>query len=245
MPVAQDNEFSAIEESGLTMNPKSMPSLSGAHHVLKRLDTNSATGPDEVPTRILRERADSLALPLLLLACRILKTGHWPSLWLMHWIVPIYKKKAIFQPGNYRGVHLTAQLSKVMERFLGQLWLPELVKEPTVFGPNQFAYVPERGARDALAVMMCTWLLGFQQGMNFGLYCSDVSGAFDKVDAQRLLAKLNAKGLRQDLLSVISSWLRKREAHVAVGGARSCAMDLINQVFRGTVWGPWSCSLFF
>ena len=53
----------------------------------------------------------------------------------MHWIVPIYKTKAIFQPGNYRGVHLTAQLSKVMERFLGQLWLPELVKEPKFLGP--------------------------------------------------------------------------------------------------------------
>ena len=163
----------------------------------------------------------------------------------MHWIVPLYKKNAVFKPGNYRGIHLTAQLSKVMERLLGRLWLPDLANQPSLCGPNQFAYLPEKGARDALAVMVCTWLLGFQQGQKFGLYCSDVSGAFDKVDAQRLLAKLRGKGFRLDMLQVIASWLRKRTAHVVVGGARSQSMELINQVFQGTVWGPSLWNLFF
>jgi hypothetical protein len=181
----------------------------------------------------------------MMLACQILETGKWPNLWLRHWIVPLHKKKAVFQPGNYRGVHLTAQLSKATERLLGLLWLPKLAKEPGFFGPNQFAYLPERGARDALAVMVTTWLLGFQRGRKFGLYCSDVSGAFDKVDAARLVAKLRAKGFQENILRVIASWLQKRSAQVLVGGACSDPMELVNQVFQGTVWGPSLWNLFF
>jgi len=69
MPDEIHNEFSAIAPSGSSMNNERVPTLSGAIHVLEQLDPSSATGPDELPTRILRECATSLALPLLLLGC--------------------------------------------------------------------------------------------------------------------------------------------------------------------------------
>ena len=67
---------------------------------------------------------------------------------------------------------------------------------------------------------------------------SDVSGAFDRVSANRLLEKLRARGMPQDLLDVISSWLRKRAAKVIVSGKESRSMVLKDMVFQGTVWGP-------
>ena len=245
MPDAEENSFSNIAQRFQNVDLDRLPSLAGAMFVLQQLNATSATGPDELPTRILKECADILAWPLLLLACRILKTGQWPDIWRMHWIVPLFKKKEVFKPGNYRGIHLTAQLSKAMERLLGQLWLPDMSKQPEFFGPNQFAYLPERGARDALAVMFISWLIGFQRKRKFGLYCSDVSGAFDKVDAARLGAKLRAKGFRKDMLQVIVSWLQQRSAHVVVGGRLSKRLPLANQVFQGTVWGPSLWNLFF
>ena len=92
--------------------------------------------------------------------------------------------------------------------------------------------------------MVTTWLLGFNSGHNFWLYCSDVSGAFGKVDAGRLVKKLEAKGFREDVLKFITSWLRRRNAHVIVGRSRSKPMELLNQVFQGTVWGPPLWNLF-
>ena len=100
-------------------------------------------------------------------------------------IVPIYKKKAVFSAGNDRGVHLTAQLSKVAER----LMLPMLethISLTVAFGPNQFAYMKGRGARDALAFLVVSWILALQQRKKVGVYCSDVSRAFDSVRAERL-----------------------------------------------------------
>ena len=94
--------------------------------------------------------------------------------------MPLFKKKARSDPCNYRGVHLTSQISKVVERLVGKLFLPQL-QLANGFGERQFAYSIGKGLRDALALSVLSWLLGLERGCLIGLYCSDVSGAFDRV----------------------------------------------------------------
>ena len=65
-----------------------------------------------------------------------------------------------------------------------------------------------------------------------------MAGAFDRVDAQRLVLKLQAKGVHQRILKVIESWLGERTAYVCVDGVKSLPFVLRNMVFQGTVWGP-------
>jgi hypothetical protein len=57
-----------------------------AETVLKQLRDDSAPGPDNLPTRILRRCAKQLARPFLMLAKAIWKQSRWPELWLEHWI---------------------------------------------------------------------------------------------------------------------------------------------------------------
>ena len=75
------------------------------------------------------------------------------------------------------------------------------------------------------------------------VFCSDVSGAFDRVRAKRLLSKLWAKGIRGKFYQLIDSWLHGRSGSVCVEGMHSQLRALVNQVFQGTVWGPglWNC----
>ena len=86
-----------------------------AKKVLQNLDAFSGTGPDLLPARLLKECAHELALPVVLL-CRLVLQQGWPNCWRTHWIHPIFKKGSVWKPGQYRGVHLTSQLSKVVER---------------------------------------------------------------------------------------------------------------------------------
>lgn len=173
-----------------------VPTEEVAARILRGLQEDSATGPDMLPTRMLRECADG---PFKILALLILEQGSWPQAWMNHGIIPPFKKSAVFKPGNYRGIHLTPQVSKAMERFLGSM-VVTFMSLPAIAGTNQFAYQKARGARDALACMVLSWLSGFNRRLKFGVYCSDVSGAFDRVSARRLLDKLKAKGLREDML---------------------------------------------
>ena len=76
------------------------------------------------------------------------------------------------------------------------------------FGTNQFAYRKGRGYKDVLAFNVMSWVWAMHCSKKTALYCSDVSEAFDRVDAEILLQKLEAKGISTKFLFLISSWPR-------------------------------------
>ena len=76
-----------------------------------------------------------------------------------------------------------------------------------------------------------------------GVYCSDVSGAFDKVCADRIAAKLATLHLHPRVHALLASWLAPRRPRVVVEGAFSQPRVLSNSMFQGTVSAPvlWNC----
>ncbi len=60
------------------------------------------------------------------------------------------------------------------------VWSPKL-QSSGIYGEKQFAYSTGRGHQDALALSVLSWLLSLERGNMVALYCSDVSGAFDRV----------------------------------------------------------------
>ena len=244
-PEALDNEYNSIAldiSPGIQQQNLAVPSIEDCEKVLAKLKENSGTGPDQLPARILKRLAKQLAAPLRRLILRILDEGKWPAMWLQHNMFPLFKKRSRYDPGCYRGIHLTAQLSKVAERIIGVSWIPHL-SETGAFGENQFAYDKNRGCRDALAFLVLSFLSGFCRKERFGLYCSDVSGAFDKVRAKRMLDRLRSKGVHGKIVSLVDSWLHNRTARVTVGGCSSSTFDMKNMLYQGTTWGPplWNC----
>lgn len=244
VPEAEENAYSSLGLSPPSGSRCEEPVVSNedAAAVLEALDKDSSTGPDLLPSRILKECSAALAFPVAMLANAILKCGVWPSCWLVHWIVPLFKKGAVFDPRNYRGIHLTAQISKVVERIIGNK-IYSYLNDIRAFGANQFAYQKNRGARDLIAYVTLTWLHGFMSKKKFGYLCSDVSGAFDRVRSNILVNKLHALGISSTFVRVIESWLQERTAKVVVGGACSEDLHMSNMIFQGTVLGPmlWNC----
>ena len=68
-----------------------------------------------------------------------------------------------FDAGNYRGVHLTSQVAKVVERLLG-IHLAKFFGNTGVCGPNQFAYRKKFGYKDALALNTLMWVWNLANG---------------------------------------------------------------------------------
>ena len=62
---------------------------------------------------------------------------------------------------------------------IASLLVPQLISTGA-FGRNQFAYMLERNARDGLAQLVLTSLCLFGKERKVAVYCSDMSGAFDK-----------------------------------------------------------------
>ncbi len=100
----------------------------------------------------------------------------------------------------------------------------------------QFAYMKQQGARDAVALYVLSWICALNSGYKIGVYCSDASGAFNRVDADSLMQKLSSLKLNRKLMSVIRSWLRDRQGYVIVSSQKSSPVALRTMVW--TVWGP-------
>lgn len=157
---AQFNEFSAIPPAHSRQEVFLKPTAACAEQVLKELRVDSATGPDGIAARVLQNCSHVLAEPISVLAGRVADTGVWPDPWRTHWVVPLHMRGSCHDGDHYRGVHLTSQLPKVLERVLGLSFLPFL-HSTLAFGPRQFAYLPGRGARDVTAYLVLTWIIGF------------------------------------------------------------------------------------
>lgn len=205
--------------------------------ILKKMKVDSATGLDGIAARVLKQCAGSLAFPIALVLRLMLQEGRWPQCWRIHRIVPLFKRKARSDPGNYRGIHLTSQVSKVVERVMADFLRPMFARH-NAFGPRQFAYARGRGYRDALALMTLSWLRGMERGNLIAVYCSDVSGAFDRVCEVRLGSKLRRIGLHPRICALLLSWLEPRVSEVVVDGETARRRTLANSVYQGTVLGP-------
>ena len=211
---------------------------------LRTLREDQATGPDDVAARLLRACADVLARPFTTFLRRILKEHRWPSAWKFHRLSPLFKKGAVHNAGNYRGLHLTSVMSKVAERVL-KVPFEKFVDVVDAFGQNQWAFRRGRGCPDLVLLLVCSWLRDFQLRRKVGNFLSDISGAFDRVDSEKLLYKMRRIGVCEDFLAFFRDYLRPRRAHVGVNGATSYEFVLENMVFQGTVFGPGLWNIFF
>ena len=82
---------------------------------LKNLNQNKATGPDELPARVLKETAEQIAPIITHIFQQSYNTGKLPNDWLQALVTPIHKKSLKSDPANYRPISLTCILCKVME----------------------------------------------------------------------------------------------------------------------------------
>ena len=91
-----------------------------------------------------------------------------------------------------------------------------------------------------------SWILAVCKGNNkIGAYLNDISGAFDKVFAPYLLAKLQRAGVGETFLNFLASYLAPRRGQVLVQGAASDEFGIDDSVYQGTVLGPPLWNTFF
>ena len=210
--------------------------------IFKELKPDTATAEDQIPVIVLRECMLVLIPWITSLVYECWQQGKWP--WKIHWLAPIHKKGIPRDPTNYRLVHLTSIISKIVERCLKD-YIQGHCESKKVIGDSQWAYRKQWSANDMLAFMLTKWIRVLNQDKkNIGVYLGDIQGAFDKVDKQVLLAKLTKLGLPKHIVRLMKAYFEPRKAQVCVGGEKSDTFTLNNMIFQGTVLGPLMWILF-
>ena len=92
--------------------------VKGVEKLLIELKPNKAQGPDNIPARILKEMASTIAPILTIIFQKSINSGTPPSDWLKAHIVPIHKKNDRTIASNYRPISLTSIPCKILEHII-------------------------------------------------------------------------------------------------------------------------------
>ena len=103
---------------------------------------------------------------------------------------------------------------------------------------HQHGFLPNHSCLTQLLAHVNTVLENFLKGKDTDVIYLDYAKAFDKVDHEILLHKLQCYGITGKLLNWIKSFLSDRSQCVAINGVHSYTSDVISGVPQGTVLGP-------
>ena len=203
---------------------------------LLKLQTNKAMGPDNIPSRILKEFAYELAVPITSIFNTSLSSGTVPALWKDSSIIPIPKVKQSHVESDARPIALTPVLSKVLEDFLVR-WMIEDISGR--IDKRQFGCLKGTSTTLCLLDLIHNWLSKMDNPGHYLRACFlDSSKAFDRIDHNIVITKMINLGVRPSIIPWICSFLSSRRQCVRLGRCMSRWLPTSAGVPQGTKLGP-------
>ena len=144
---------------------------------ISQMKAGKAPGPSGIVVEMIRAAGDMGASMIRDLAAAIICDGKVPSDWEQSFIVCLYKGKGdALERGNYRGLKLTEQVMKVLERIVDGL-----IRQVVSIDDSQFGFVPGRGTTDAIFVVRQLQEKSLAANKRLYMAFVDLEKAFDRV----------------------------------------------------------------
>ena len=203
--------------------------------LLRNINPSKASGPDNIPNRILKQCAKQLAPSLAIIFQSSIDTGVLPKDWLNANISSIYKKGDKHSAENYRPISLTSVPCNLLEHIIYRNMMNHLEKHSILTSLN-YGFRSGYSCETHLAVTIYDMLQSFDKKKQLDIAILDFSKAFDTVPHGILLHQLNNYGIRG--LTTFCTCLTKRKMRVALEGEFSNEAAVESGVQQGTVLGP-------
>ena len=209
----------------------------GIFKLLNGLSIHKGTGPDGIPTQVLKELAHELTSVMLLFFQASVNQGSIPDEWKEANVVPIFKKGDKSKAVNYRPVSLTAVLCKVIEHIICSNVMKHLDRN-NILTDAQHGFRKRRSCESQLILTVKDLASSMDLKEQIDLILLYFSKAFDKVPHERLLYKMEYYGIRGHMNSWIRDFLENRQQQVVLEGAISTSVPVQSGVPQRSVLGP-------
>ena len=202
---------------------------------LVSLNPKKAVGLDGISSRFLKDGADSIVEPISHIVNLSIRTETVPDVFKSAKVTPLFKKGSKLETGNYRPVSILPVLSKILERAVNHQLTEYLERRGLLFkGQSGF-----RGkySTDTCTIDLTDYVKGeISRGNMVGMVMIDLQKAFDTVNHEVLLEKMEAMGITS--IQWFRSYLSHRNQCVSVDGEVSDFLEISCGVPQGSILGP-------
>ena len=205
----------------------------GIEKIIRNLNSTGGGYPD-IPAKVFKNSSTLLSEPISFLLNKCIESGCYPDCLKIAKIIPLFKAKNKLNVRNYRPISLLPVISKIFERHIYNE-LISYVESEKILSCEQSGFRKESSTNIAIAKLLNQIIEGIE-AKKLGLCVFlDLQKAFDMVDHNILLEKLQFYGIRGTPLKILESFLHNRKQYVYVNGTPSHFSDIIRGVPQGSV----------
>ena len=205
------------------------------------LDPNKASGPDNIPARILKLTADQIAPSVCRLFNLSLQIGVMPTAWKEANVTPVFKNGIDACVENCRPISLKSILSKVLERCIYDHIINFISSR---INKMQHGFQRQKNCSTQLIQVYHNILEALDKRNVIDSIYLHFFKAFDKVSHPLLLQRLEELRFRGQLMSWFRSYLSGRKQRVVLEGQQSDWLTVSSGVPQGSILGSLLFTLF-
>ena len=207
----QPNSFTKYLQQRISSSIYSdIPNPTEIENVVHSLNLNKAVGYDNIPPFFLRTVSTVITTYLHLFREFCFCNGTFPEDCATAKIVPIFKKGKKDDPLNYRPISILTCFSKIMEKIIYKRQIFFLNKHK-VIQKNQFGCQSNVSTNHALVDVISSCFDNINDNLFTGLIFLDLTKAFDTVNHEILLHKLDHYNIRGQANNLLRTFLKRRQ----------------------------------
>ena len=202
---------------------------------------NSATGPDNIHNRCLKNHTSLLLEHLTMLFNSVVEIGYIPSMWEKANIILLLKpNKDKQQPSSYRPISLLSCLGKLLERIIKQRLMLEL-NNRNILPQHQAGFRPKKSTMYNLVRIeryIKSQVRNPKHKRHVAAIFFDIKADFDSVWHEGLIYKFNDLRLPNYMVKYLIAFLENRTAAVELDNTLSRLFTLSSGTPQGSPLSP-------
>ena len=205
--------------------------------LLEKLINSKATGIHGIPNRALKDSDEIIAPSLTDINNFSVASKVFPDDLKVGKTAAVHKSGDKNQLNNYRPISVLPTVARGFEKILyGQLY--EYFMTSKLLGNQQVGFRSLHSTALAFSKSTSKWCLSMDKGNMNSVIFLDIKKAFDTVDHEILLNKLNCYGVSDDELLFFASYLQSRTQCCSINGYQSTPKKVTCGVPQGSILEP-------